>query len=256
MLDGTTGIAVDGTGSVWIANFGINSVTEVSGSDNFVATFTGGGISQPQAIAIDGAGNAWVANGNGGSVSKISTAGPSQLSGGGLGSLTGIASDSSGDAWVASAAGNGVAELANAGIFLSGTAGYPGSGSGGMSIAVDGAGNVWSGSVFGLTELSNAGAVQLQIPGLGRSGIAVDGSGSVWLAGPGVMQMIGAATPVIHPNRGPSLPSTPNRQRQQQPGHPAVEYAGNALKACTPRPSALQPVFPTPSTSLLLTPCI
>ena len=77
-----------------------------------------------------------------------------------------------------------------------------------MSIAVDGAGNVWSGSVFGLTELSNAGAVQLQIPGLGRSGIAVDGSGSVWLAGPGVMQMIGAATPVITPIAA-GLPSTP-----------------------------------------------
>jgi len=92
------------------------------------------------------------------------------------------------------------------------------------AVAVDGAGNVWVGSYAtggGLTELSNSGAI-LSGP-TGYTGgvvnstiaVAIDGSGNVWTStlqnttlAAGVIELVGAATPVITPIVA-GLPATP-----------------------------------------------
>ena len=61
------GIAVDGSGNVWIANYGGNSaVSEFSSSGVAISPATGyqgGGPSYPDGIAVDGSGNVWLSGG-------------------------------------------------------------------------------------------------------------------------------------------------------------------------------------------------
>jgi hypothetical protein len=62
--NGPSGIAVDGTNNVWVANYYDNSLGLVTsaGKVGSGSGFTGGGIDHPQGIAIDGKGSVWVAN--------------------------------------------------------------------------------------------------------------------------------------------------------------------------------------------------
>jgi len=135
--------------------------------------------------------------------------------GGGLSLPDGIAIDASGDAWVANAEGNSVIKLSPSGSVLSGMTGYTGGGLNGPAvIAIDGAGSAWVMSPdYGISEFSNTG-VPLSpstgyIPGVsGTTSIALDGSGDVWISdlrsplggtGASVIELIGAATPVVTP---------------------------------------------------------
>jgi len=146
-------IAVDGAGNVWLANYGGNSVTELSslGVDLSGANgFTGGGMNGPMGIAIDGQGHVWIA---------------SQTNG-------------------------ALAELSNTGSVLSPGNGYPNAGfsigGAGMVLAIDGAGNLWiTGGSAGVTKFSSGGAVLGTYTGAGldqQTGISVDGSGNAWIA--------------------------------------------------------------------------
>jgi sugar lactone lactonase YvrE len=74
-LDGPRGIAIDGSGNVWVANRVGNSVTELNPAGSPLSPaigFTGGGLAYsggnvnvagvPVGIAIDGSGDVWVTN--------------------------------------------------------------------------------------------------------------------------------------------------------------------------------------------------
>jgi hypothetical protein len=170
-----------------------------------VLSFTGGGLSKPEALAIDGSGNAWIADaGNGtgtGLVAKLSPAGAaislsSGYTGGGLYSPTAIAIDESGNAWIANAgsASQGVvAELSNTGVAISPSSGYSVSGlgasfAGPTGIAIDGFGNPWIANEQSITELSTSGTAVSPASGFtgdgisSAEGIAIDGSGNVWIS--------------------------------------------------------------------------
>ncbi|MEO6922830.1 MAG: IPT/TIG domain-containing protein, partial [Bryocella sp.] len=69
-LSGATSLAVDGSGSVWIANSN-NTVTELSNSGAVIDTVTYPSVTAPTGVAIDISGNVWIANGAGNSVSEI-----------------------------------------------------------------------------------------------------------------------------------------------------------------------------------------
>jgi hypothetical protein len=67
-----SGLAIDGSGNVWLANHTQTECTcenliELNGSTGAVISgstgYVGGGIINPAALAIDGSGNVWVANG-------------------------------------------------------------------------------------------------------------------------------------------------------------------------------------------------
>jgi streptogramin lyase len=172
-LDGAFGVAIDGTGNVWISNQSGNSLTELSSSGTPISPFagyTGGGLNVPDSIAIDGGGSVWAVNAGNSALSKFS----------------------------------------NSGVALSPPFGFVG---GGLfrpeCVAVDGAGNVWVGNSLGnsLSEFSNAGQALSPLGFTGAQvkepdGIAIDGSGDVWLTNAGdsvLVEFVGAAAPVVTP---------------------------------------------------------
>jgi DNA-binding beta-propeller fold protein YncE len=56
------GIAVDGAGNVYIADYGDNAVKEWTAANGNVATLVSSGLNSPRGVAVDGAGNAYIAN--------------------------------------------------------------------------------------------------------------------------------------------------------------------------------------------------
>jgi sugar lactone lactonase YvrE len=100
------GIAVDGSGNVWVANYGSTGVSEILSTGAFAANtpYTGGGLGPAQAIAIDASGNAWVTNTTKNSLTKFSSSGTpansSGYTGGGLSAPDALAIDANGDVWV------------------------------------------------------------------------------------------------------------------------------------------------------------
>ncbi|HEY5055453.1 MAG TPA: hypothetical protein VII58_04790 [Acidobacteriaceae bacterium] len=231
-LNGPHSLAIDGSDNAWIANANGDSVSEYSvDSNTWVSStgYTGGSLSSPWSIAIDHAGNAWVVDKNNtNTLTELTGGGATQNTYTGIGGISaplGVAIDAAGDIWVASSgslgAGN-VSELSNAGSALSPFSGYgAGAATGGIinpqSIAIDGAGNAWTGdastisgqSVSPIAEFDNSGNAISPSNGYVAPGIvdqtvaiAVDGSGNVWAADPSanyLVELVGAATPVVTP---------------------------------------------------------
>jgi len=192
------GIAVDGSGDVWVANRGATSISEFStiGAVLSGATgFTGGGVDSPIGIAIDGSGNAWTANYAGTSVSEFNSSGVEQsgsgYTGGGLEFPYGIAIDANNNAWIGNT-GSIVSELSNSGTPVSAT-GYSGGGaSNPYFIAIDASGNAWTANNSNNTlgEFNSSGTPE---SGSGFSGgglnepygVAIDAYADVWLTNRG-----------------------------------------------------------------------
>jgi hypothetical protein len=121
---GPSGVAVDGSGNAWSANYYGNSVGLLSATGQVLSGsgITGGGLEHPQGIAIDGSGTAWVANYRGPSISELAaaaTASPgavlSPSSGWGadakLLEAFAIAADASGNLWVSNFGSNTLTEF-------------------------------------------------------------------------------------------------------------------------------------------------
>jgi streptogramin lyase len=72
-LSAPTALAVDGAGSVWVAN-GNSSVSQFTNLGTALSPsggYTGGALSAPTGIAVDQAGNVWVSNGGNNSITEI-----------------------------------------------------------------------------------------------------------------------------------------------------------------------------------------
>jgi streptogramin lyase len=117
--DDPTGIAVDQSGNVWLADYGGASIVELSPSGDVVNRFNSpNGIDAPQEIAIDGGGNVFAANFRGNSITEIASLSATVVSStdrlgldATLNEPLGIAIDASGDVWVSNAGGNTVTEF-------------------------------------------------------------------------------------------------------------------------------------------------
>jgi streptogramin lyase len=191
------GLAVDGSGDIWVANFGnyhgvsiseLNPVgTPLSGSG-----FTGGGLDSPDGIAIDASGNVWLANFSNNSLSKFSSLGValsgSGYTGGGLNDPSALAIDTSGNVWVTNFNGPSLSKFSSLGVALSGS-GYTGGGlSGPYGVAVSTSGDVWIANLG--TVLSRFDSSGSPVAGSPYSGgdiddplaVAIDASGNIWLA--------------------------------------------------------------------------
>jgi sugar lactone lactonase YvrE len=76
---GPYGIAVDGAGNIWIANYGpgevsyTGSITELNnnGSPSSPANGFQPGLNKPDSIAIDASGNVWVVNNGDGTLTEL-----------------------------------------------------------------------------------------------------------------------------------------------------------------------------------------
>ncbi len=71
--EGANGVATDKYGHAWISNYLADSVIELDGVGNVLATVTGGGMdgSAPAGIAVDASQNVWVANYYGNNFTEI-----------------------------------------------------------------------------------------------------------------------------------------------------------------------------------------
>ena len=197
---GPEGIAINSVGYIYIADNGINTITELNQSGTIMGTYNIGSKSSnsmpiPQSVAIDSTGNIWITSSilntidyytNNGSVTELSPSGTII----GTFSLSfvpdAIAIDSAGNIWVTGTSGD-IDELSPSGTIV-GT--YYAGGGGTDGIAISSSGNIWVANFGGLgfnngsvTELSPSGTIigTYNISG-NISSIAIDSAGNVWAA--------------------------------------------------------------------------
>ncbi len=120
-MSAPSGLAIDASSNVWVANNGTNSVTELSHLGSVVNTTSG--INTPSAIAVDQVGTVWVTQRNSNSVSRLSgTSGSllpgSPITGSGLAGPNAITIDGIGNAWVTNNGGPSITQISGDGSQL------------------------------------------------------------------------------------------------------------------------------------------
>jgi sugar lactone lactonase YvrE len=185
-FNGPTGVAVDGSGNVYVADTGNSTIRKITAANGTVTTFAGASgvagssdgvgaaarFNAPQGIAIDSAGNIYIADTNNSTIRKITSggavttlAGSAGLSGSADGQGSGarfdhpsaVAVDSGGNVYVADFRNAMIRKITVATGTVSTLAGFAGQ--------------------VGLTD-GIGGAARFNQP----YGVAVDGSGNVFVA--------------------------------------------------------------------------
>jgi uncharacterized protein (TIGR03437 family) len=203
MLNQPTGVAVDGSGNVFIAdswNFRVRKVTSsnistVAGNGKMSYSGDGGPailaqLNNPQGAAVDQAGNIYIADSTNAVLRQVSKSGAIATIGGAtVVRPEGVAVDKSGNVYVADAQANVVRRLGTNGSFTtfagSGTAGYGGDGGPAASaelntptgLAIDLAGNVYIADTgnHAIRKVASNGTIST-VAGTGVAGYSGDGA--------------------------------------------------------------------------------
>jgi DNA-binding beta-propeller fold protein YncE len=169
-----TGLTVDGSGNVFIADTLNGVVEKVAAADGTLSIVAGSSLSDPPAVAVDGSGNVYVADKSNHVVEKVTPDGVVSIvagtgssgdtvPGGAAGTATlrnlsspsGVAVDASGNVYIADSSNNIVAKVTPAGalsivVGTSGVSGTPSAGTASNSklsspkgVAVDANGNLY-----------------------------------------------------------------------------------------------------------------
>jgi sugar lactone lactonase YvrE len=186
-LNGPYGVAVDGSGNVYVADSQNSVIREWNASTQQMTTLVSSGLNVPSGVAVDNSGNIYIADTVNNAIKKwnASTQQVTTLVSSGLNGPSSVAVDGSGNVYIAdtlngaikewSASTQQVTALVSSGLFLP------------FGVAVDGSGNVyiadtfnnaireWSVSTQQVTTLVSSG---LKSP----RGVAVDGSGNIYIA--------------------------------------------------------------------------
>jgi len=184
------GIAVDGSGNVYIADRVNSAVREWNASTQQMTTLVGTGLSYPDAVAVDGSGNVYIADTGNNTIKEwsASTQQVTALVPTGLSGPTGVAVDGSGNVYIADTGNSAIKEWSPStqqvtALVSTGLSGPTG-------VAVDGSGNVYIGDT-GNNAVKQWNAATQQVTTLVSTGlngpteVAVDGSGNVYIADTG-----------------------------------------------------------------------
>jgi large repetitive protein len=189
------GVAVDGGGNVYVADYGNGAVKEMPAgcTSSSCATTVDGGFTNPLGVAVDGEGNVYVGDGHSSAVKEM-PAGCTSSScvttlGGGFSNPIGVAVDGSGNVYVADSLNSAVKEMP-AGCTSSSCVSTLGGGiTDPIGVAVDGRGNVYVTDAYNFTvkEIPSGCTSSSCVTALGGGfsgpwGVAVDGSGNVYVA--------------------------------------------------------------------------
>jgi len=201
------GVAVDGSGNVFVADAGNNLVKEIVAVSGVVSSSStvktiGSGFNNPWGVAVDGSGNVFVADAGNNLVKEIvavsgvvSSSSTVKTIGSGFNLPQGVAIDGNGNVFVANYGDSAVEEIVAIGGVVSSSSTVKTIGSGFTNpggVAVDGSGNVFVvdygdsavkeivavGGVVSSSSTVNAIGSGFANPG----GVAVDGSGNVFVA--------------------------------------------------------------------------
>jgi sugar lactone lactonase YvrE len=207
------GIAIDGEGNVWAANFdGAGGLTKMGpgGVIDAGSPFLGGGLGLVSAVAIDGSDHVWAANSYPDkTVSELDLSGAPISPESGYPTTTnnenrsfeGIAIDPSGNVWLSDNINNSLVELNSGGSLISPPTDFKGGGIHNPArLAVDRSGRVWVANNFvgisgthvkpgSVSAFDSAGRpLSPKKTGYTRGGlgspvsIAIDGAENVWIA--------------------------------------------------------------------------
>jgi DNA-binding beta-propeller fold protein YncE len=190
-LSSPYGVAVDGSGNVYIADYGNSRVLkETLSGGSYTQSTIGTGLGVSAGVAVDGSGNVYIADYGNNSVLKETPSGGSYTQSTiatGLGGPTGVAVDGSGNVYIADYGNSSVLkETLSGGSYTQSTIS---TGLGGpFGVAVDGSGNVYiadSDNNRVLKETLSGGSYAQSTIGTGLGGpfgVAVDGIGNVYIA--------------------------------------------------------------------------
>jgi streptogramin lyase len=200
-LNSPGGLAIDGTGNVWVANSAGNSLTEFGDNGGYLRTVTTGSLNAPWGIAIDGSGNLWVSDSGANTISEFSSSGvnngSSPFSGGGLTNPEGLAVDAQSHLWIANPSTNELSEFSiTNGSPVSSTGITTGGLDSPSAVAIDDDGFIWvvnsggSGSVslFNVLGSPYTGPPASPFSGGGLdnpAGFAIDSNNVAWIANKG-----------------------------------------------------------------------
>ncbi len=199
-VTGPFGLAVDASGTIYVADAGDNTIKKLSPTGQLLATWgkTGsapGELSWPQGVAVDTQGNVYVADSNNSRIQKFSSTGTLLAVFGNMGSSVerlnlpvGIALDAQGDLYVTDLRNHRLVKFSPAGNFLTAWSGAGGiQFSSARDVAIDRAGNIYIEDTrnFRLVKFSPTGkvlAIWQQPMDLFLFGITVDPQGNIYVA--------------------------------------------------------------------------
>jgi ELWxxDGT repeat protein len=185
-LNEPAGVAVDGSGNVYIADFDNGAIKEWSASTQQVTTLVSSGLNLPYGIAVDGTGHVYITDVGNNAIYEWSAATQqvTTVVSSGLQNPYGVAVDGSGNIYIADTGNNAIKEWDAATqqvtTLVSSGLNEP------TGVAVDGSGNIyiadsynnaikeWSAATQMVTTLVSSG---LNYP----FGVALDGSGNVYI---------------------------------------------------------------------------
>jgi large repetitive protein len=197
-----SGVAVDGSGNIYVADSNNNAVKEIPAgcTSSSCVTTLGGGFNNPNSVAVDGRDNVYVAD-YGNNAVEVMPAGCANAScvtalGGGFNGPAFVAVDRSGNVYVTDLGNSAVKEIfagCTATLYSSSGCAIPTLGGGfnaPYGIAVDGSGNIYVSDVSGndpVDEIPAGCTLASCVKTLGGGfsgpyGLAVDESGNVYVA--------------------------------------------------------------------------
>lgn len=180
------GIAVDGSGNVYVADSANNRIAKWSPANQALTTLVSAGLKSPSGVAVDSSGNLIIADAGNLSVKKwtASTQSVTTLVGSGLSGILGVAVDAAGNVYIGDA-GNHVVKLWTASTqtvttIINKTVVGP------LALSLDASGNLYiadnlTHSIYKWTAATQV--LTTLVSGLNSPrGVAVDGSGNVYFA--------------------------------------------------------------------------